>query len=302
MDLTDLRVISVIVEEGSVSGAAEKMGYVQSNVTARIRKLESELGVPLFDRHPKGVSPTEKGLVLHRYAKEILGMAEEAVAAVKEPPYPSGPLVIGVVETMATSPSFIQALSEFQRIYPEVALSLVSGTSPQHEESMLRRKLDGAFITGDYDRSRLESELEIREEVSLLVSSEKYGEEETFEAFGLSGASWIVFPKGCPFRKSNEEWLRSEGIVTANMIEISTLETMLSCVRAQLGCALLPASAIPWSDPSLRAYPVPDGYRIATTQLVRRNESFRSKAFAAFAACVREAGGIGSTGNQASCS
>ena len=61
MDLTDLRTIAVIVEEGKVSGVAEKMGYVQSNVTARIRKLESELGVPLFDRHPKGVTPTEKG-------------------------------------------------------------------------------------------------------------------------------------------------------------------------------------------------------------------------------------------------
>ncbi|GIO98275.1 HTH-type transcriptional regulator CzcR [Paenibacillus lautus] len=299
MDLTDLRVISVIVEEGSVSGAAEKMGYVQSNVTARIRKLESELGVPLFDRHPKGVTPTGKGLVLHRYAKAILCMTEEAVAAVKEPPYPSGPLVIGVVETMATSPSFIRALSDFQRIYPEVALSLVSGTSPQHHEGMFSRRLDGAFITDDYDMSRLESELEIREEVSLLVSSEEYGEEGALEAFGLSDASWIVFPKGCPFRKSNEEWLRSEGIAAANMIEISTLETMISCVRAKLGCALLPASAIPWSDPSLRAYPVPEEYRSATTRLLRRNESFRSKAFAAFAACVREAGWMGSTGIQA---
>ena len=68
-------------------------------------------------------------------------MTEEAVAAVKEPPYPCGPLVIGVVETMATSPSFIQALSHFQRTYPEVALSLVSGTSPQHYEGMLSRRL-----------------------------------------------------------------------------------------------------------------------------------------------------------------
>ena len=72
------------------------------------------------------------------------------------------------------------------------------------------------------------------------------------------------------------------------MIEISTLETMLSCVRAKLGHALLPASAIPWSDPGLTAYPVPEEYRSATTRLLRRNESFRGKAFAAFAECVRE--------------
>ena len=97
-----------------------------------------------------------------------------------------------------------------------------------------------------------------------------------FKAFELTGASWIVFPKGCPFRKSNEAWLSGEGIAAPNMIEISTLETMLSRVRAKLVKALLPASAIPWSDPGLRAYPVPEEYR-ATTRLLRRNESFRER-------------------------
>ncbi|QYR23156.1 LysR family transcriptional regulator [Paenibacillus sp. sptzw28] len=286
MELTDLKIVIVIMEEGSISRAAEKLGYVQSNVTARIRKLETELGIHLFSRHPKGVTPTEKGLTFSKYALEILRKTEEAVMAVKEPEYPCGPLAIGVVETIASSGPFIQALSKFQRQYPEVALSLVPGTSPQNYENVLSRQLDGAFFTGDFDTSALEVEVEIQDQVVLLTAAEN----ETSEYPSIEDAAWVVFPKGCPFRTAVEEWLRSRGASNTNIIEISTMETMLSCVRAGLGFALVPKSALAGDNELLRVYPVPEPYQYATTRLVRRNEQFRSKAFAAFAECVRTTG------------
>ncbi len=61
MELSDLKVFQAIAEEGSISRAAEKLDYVQSNVTMRLRRLEEELGVLLFYRKPKGVQLTEKG-------------------------------------------------------------------------------------------------------------------------------------------------------------------------------------------------------------------------------------------------
>src|SRR5690554_2679683 len=88
MELTDLKVVMVIIEEGSISRAAQRLDYVQSNVTARVRKLETELGIQLFNRHPKGVTPTEKGLAFSKYALDIIRMSEEAVMAVREPDYP----------------------------------------------------------------------------------------------------------------------------------------------------------------------------------------------------------------------
>ncbi|WP_372663410.1 LysR family transcriptional regulator [Cohnella sp.] len=287
MELMDLKVVLAIMEEGSVSSAARRLDYVQSNVTARVRKLEMELGVQLFNRNPKGVTPTEKGLALCKYASDILRMADEALMAVKEPDYPCGPLTIGIVETIASSGPFIQALSEFQRRYPEVSLSLITGTSPQNYEKVLNRQLDGAFFTGDFNMSALEVEAEIRDEVVLLTTSEVH---QSSEAPNIANAVWVVFPKGCPFRVASEEWLRNEGTPITNMIEISTLETMLNCVRAGLGFALLPKSVITLADERLRAYPVPEQYRYTTTRLVRRNEPFCSKAFAAFSECVRASG------------
>lgn len=72
MELSDLKIIMAIIQEGSITRAAKKLDYVQSNLTMRVRKMETELGVQLFHRTPKGVLPTEKGLVFSQYAADIL--------------------------------------------------------------------------------------------------------------------------------------------------------------------------------------------------------------------------------------
>lgn len=115
VELTDLKVFIAIIQEGSITRAAEKLDYVQSNISMRVRKMELELGVQLFHRTPKGVVPIEKGLVFSQYASDILHKVEEAIMSIQEPEYPSGPLTIGVVETIASTPSFISALSDFQK-------------------------------------------------------------------------------------------------------------------------------------------------------------------------------------------
>lgn len=71
MELNDLRIFQAIAEESSISGAAKRLGYVQSNVTARLGKLEDELGTLLFHRSVKGVTLTEKGALVRKYADHL---------------------------------------------------------------------------------------------------------------------------------------------------------------------------------------------------------------------------------------
>ena len=58
MDVGSLRIFLAVIEEGSVSRAAERLHYVQSNVTSRIRRLEADLGTELFFRTGRGMVPT----------------------------------------------------------------------------------------------------------------------------------------------------------------------------------------------------------------------------------------------------
>lgn len=64
MDLAGLRVVKAVADTGSVSRAAEALNCVQSNVTARIKRLEEDLGVDLFLRLSRGMEPTPAGRVL----------------------------------------------------------------------------------------------------------------------------------------------------------------------------------------------------------------------------------------------
>jgi DNA-binding transcriptional LysR family regulator len=106
----------------------------------------------------------------------------------------------------------------------------------------------------------------------------------------LKKVKWAVHPKGCPYRKALEEWLASRGILFENIIEISSLETLLSCVKSGLAATLLPASVLTGEYQSLVAHPISKQYGMTTTSLVRRKDRFSSKAFAAFAEMINHSG------------
>ncbi|MCG0240045.1 MAG: LysR family transcriptional regulator [Firmicutes bacterium] len=83
MDLQDLIVFQRVAREGSISRAAASLRFAQPSVSARIRRLEAELGQPLFRRTRRGVELTPAGERLLPYAERCLGLLEEARAAVR---------------------------------------------------------------------------------------------------------------------------------------------------------------------------------------------------------------------------
>jgi DNA-binding transcriptional LysR family regulator len=82
MDIKDLRYFVAVYEEGGFARAGVLLETVQSNVSARIRRLEVTLGVQLFERHRRGVQATDKGEKLYRHAKRVIALLEETPVAV----------------------------------------------------------------------------------------------------------------------------------------------------------------------------------------------------------------------------
>src|ERR1700761_6836161 len=101
MDSADLRIFESVARLGGMSRAAAELNTVQSNVTARIRVLEDELQLPLFERHSRGVSLTPAGRRLLPYAEQIGALLREASRVVKDDATPQGPLVVGALESTA---------------------------------------------------------------------------------------------------------------------------------------------------------------------------------------------------------
>ena len=83
MDIKDLRYFVAVYEERGFARAGVLLDTVQSNVSARIRRLELFLDVQLFERRRRGVVVTEKGEKLYRHAKRVIALVEETPAAVR---------------------------------------------------------------------------------------------------------------------------------------------------------------------------------------------------------------------------
>ncbi|MFZ4453290.1 LysR family transcriptional regulator [Salibacterium aidingense] len=283
MELTDLKIFVTVAEEGNISRAAKRLDYVQSNMTARIRKLETELGVQLFHRLPKGVELTERGIQFKNDSLKILNLSEKAIKTVQETTYPSGPLSIGIVET-ATCSNFMNTIFHFQKQFPQVSLSLTTGSSQDLHSQVLNHQLDGAFVTDDIKSPLLVCEYTVKDEIVLLTKK-------TGGSYpDLSKVTWAIFPRDCPFSTITEEWLHTEGVPSFRMVEIGSLEMILSSVRSGFAVTLLPKSVLSASfhDEFLCFYPIPEKFRYTHTNLIRHKDHFVSKAFKAFVKMFRE--------------
>ncbi|WP_328472695.1 LysR family transcriptional regulator [Streptomyces sp. NBC_00448] len=84
MDLLVWRAFVTVCRLGSLSAAAAELGHTQSAVSRQIAGLERRLGVPLVERHARGVRPTPAGEVFRRHALVALNEAERAVRAVRD--------------------------------------------------------------------------------------------------------------------------------------------------------------------------------------------------------------------------
>src|SRR5260221_12426653 len=95
MELSDLNLFATIARHGNITRAARRLHTVQSNATTRLRLLEEELGVPLFQRHHQGVTLTRAGDDLLPFAHQAEALLQKARDTVSSNGHPHGILGIG---------------------------------------------------------------------------------------------------------------------------------------------------------------------------------------------------------------
>ena len=86
MESLELRIFREVAYTKSISKTAENMGYVQSNITAHIKKLEGELNTTLFIRHSKGVTLTKDGEKLLYQAEKIISLLDKTLQSFQNNP------------------------------------------------------------------------------------------------------------------------------------------------------------------------------------------------------------------------
>ena len=271
MDLQVLRYFSTIAREGSFIGAAQKLGYAQSNLSTKIKQLEKELGTELFLRHKQGITLTDKGEVLLEYSEKLLSLADEAQQRINGEEVATSSLSIGSMESAAVT--FLpEILNRYHTTHPQVGLSVktcVSGTAVQ---KVLDYELDGAFIAGGATHPELGSCCVKQEELVLLTDNTVKEGQSTRE---LLSRPLLVFPYGCSYRRVLENWLADEGLLANRIIEFQSLGGLLASVSAGLGIALFPACTVrAFASNALCIHSIPEKYRQIPIQFVWRKNSW----------------------------
>lgn len=267
MEFKDLEIFQAVVEAGTITEAAKKLSYVQSNITSRIQKLETELNTPLFHRHRRGMSLTPEGKKLFFYSEKILSLTNEMKKAVQRSDEPAGKLEIGAVETVIHLPKI---LSSFVKKYKNVDLSLITGVTDTLQDDVLHYKLDGAFVSEADFHPDLVS-YDVFEEELVVVSDVRASSLEE-----LQDEPFLCFSKGCGYRARFELWYQDQNISPKKVMEFGTLETILQSVIAGLGITFAPRSSVIELEKKglVRCHTLPNKYSKIKTVFIRRADSY----------------------------
>ncbi|MFU2325634.1 LysR family transcriptional regulator [Pseudomonas sp. NFX98] len=290
MDVTDLKVVDAVARHGSMNKAASELNTVQSNVSARIRSLEDELGVALFQRSAKGVQVTPAGRRILPFAARLSKLLHDASSAARDDGHPKGVLEIGTLETTLAL-RLPHLIARFAKAYPEVRPVVRTGTTCSLIQGVIDCKLEGAFVVGPVNHPELHAEVAFREELVLVTSPSLQKLE---DVAGIDNLKTVVFRLGCSYRQRLDTLLTSLGVLAPEPLEFGSIEAIIACVSAGVGVTLLPRGVIANAarEGLVTVHELPAELAEVETVFVRRIDGYLSSALATFLHSVHLEGAV----------
>lgn len=177
----ELAIFVAVVESGSFSRAAERLGQANSAISRAVKKLENKLGVNLLNRTTRQLSLTEEG---ERYFRRVQSVLQEMAAAETEvmetKSTPRGTLRVDAA-TPVVLHFLMPLIKPFRERYPEINLSLVSSET---FINLIERKVDVAIRVGKLTDSSLRARPLFKSYRKIIASPDyiaRYGKPETVE-------------------------------------------------------------------------------------------------------------------------
>ena len=267
IDLVELEIFKAVAELGGVTRAAAKLHRVQSNVTTRVKQLETRLGTKLFVRKHRRLVLSQEGKVLLAYADRLLHLSAEAESALQSG-LPRGTFELGTLESTAAT-RLPPLLARYHRSYPEVRIDLVTGTTGALVGKVAAREIEAAFVAEPFTADGLDSEPVFLEELILITPP---GLERIRTPKDIGHTTVIAFTTGCSYRRRLEAWLGSAHVVPERIMEFGSYHAIVACVAAGAGIAIVPRSVIRVSVAAsgVATFPLPSAVAKARTFLVWR--------------------------------
>lgn len=235
MDIEKLKALKVIVETGSITRAAERLGYSQPGLTGMLNRLEQEIGYPVLQRGSGGVSLTESGEALMPHVERILRDSralEQAIADHR----PEERRILRIGSYTSISRNWLPpVLKGFGAQFPDVQLTVKDGSCMDIEQWLMEGTIDVGLLSNCFSAPLEFLPLLQDPYYAVLPPEERPGE--TFDISAFNGRTFFIPSKGV-----DTEVLRilERSGVTPRFSLIATEDSaVIKMVEQGLGCSLL---------------------------------------------------------------
>ena len=289
MQLHQLEYFVAVARQRHFTRAAAALHVAQPSVSKQIRKLETELGTPLFHRMKGNVVLTPAGEVLLPWAERILGEVDGARVAVGElGGLQRGRLAIGATPSLCTI-MLPPVLASFHATYPGIELALQQAGSRDLVRQVEDGALDLALVILPVEHQVIEATPLLDEPLVLATPpGHPLARKRSIAVSDLRDVPLVMFRDGYDLRSVTEAACRQAGFEPTFALEGGEMDSVLRLAEAGIGAAVVPAMVVSPGGP-LRAVRFSSPGLSRTIGMANRRDRPLSRAARALASALSDA-------------
>ncbi|MFT4113601.1 LysR family transcriptional regulator [Silvibacterium sp.] len=244
MDLSQLETFLAVVEERGFSRAASRLHRTQPAVSLAIRKLEDEIGEPLFERSSREGTLTASGELLRNYAERLLGLRREATSALEQlRSLERGRLHIAANEY--TCLYLLPVLDEFRRLCPHVSVMVERALASRIPDQLMDRSVELGVVTFAPQDAAIEAVSVYTDSVVFVVNPRHpLAREKEVSIRQLGAESFIAHNVVSPLRRRVIALFEQHQTPLNMYVELPSLEAIKRFVAMGNGVALVPGLTV----------------------------------------------------------
>lgn len=242
--LRQLRVFCAVYERRSFTSAADDMHMTQSAVSKLCAELESEVGLPLFERTTRRVTPCDGAAELYEYAQQVLNtmrIAGRRLSALRTMEQGSVSIVASPMMMYGLLAPVIEA---FSQKYPNVLIDLHELTTDESVDYVRTGRCDFGLVSIPEHDPQLEARIVCAESLCLACPPRHaLASKRTVSWSEVSDYPHVTLRSVYSTRKTIDRILKAQGLSLRSTVQAGTLATSLKLVKANLGVTLIPSYA-----------------------------------------------------------
>ena len=264
IDISDIKSFVAVAELKSISGAATKLNYLQSNMTAKIKKIENHYKRQLFIRKPKGVELTESGMNLYTQYKKMLFTWDETENKI----YQQEKYLRFGTNTSLGGMRFYPSFNQLYETYPDLSITMKTGATGYIEDEILQGNLDIAYVLGHPNQKNLQYIHKADDEL-VLIGKNILNHDNMADC--LDHQNILLSSEECCYSTILNQIYANYQLTKGETTHIYDHEALIQFTQLGMGISMIAKSLIPKFN--IQYYmDIPEQYRDIGLYLIARND------------------------------